>query len=198
MYKRQENVQTSGRFSGQNAIEKDETQSKERESAVDDNFAIDISVRLIGRKLDEIEKRRPSIKPFADVVKKSLKDVSCFQELSVKTIQSKLEKDTEHYSVALDLLNEKARKEWLKKYRTWRVWLDIPDLDMKLYRYDFRNGDALIVTTYCTYWKFADWKLKLASEERYCILSKDCPHYDLAGISKSLVLDYLTKHRNEL
>ena len=191
-----ENVQTSGRFSGQNAIKKDETQAKERESAVDDNFAIDISVRLIGRKLDEIEKRRPSIKPFADVVKKSLKDGSCFQELSVKTVQSKLEKDTENYSVSLDLLNEKARKEWLEKYRTWRVWLDIPELDMKLYRYDFRNGDALIVTTYCTYWKFAE--VKLASEERYCILSKDCPHYDLAGISKSLVLDYLTKHRNEL
>ena len=44
------------------------------------------------------------------------------------------------------LTNEKQRKEWLHDYQKWGVWMDVPALEMKYYRYDFGNGDYVIVT----------------------------------------------------
>ena len=49
-------------------------------------------------------------------------------------------------SKLVSLTNEKQRKEWLHNYEKWGVWLDVPPLKMKYYRYDFGNGDYCIVT----------------------------------------------------
>ena len=58
------------------------------------------------------------------------------------------------------LKNDEQRLDFIRNYTRWRVWLQVPELNLKFYRCDLNNGDYLLVTE---------------SEDH---VSKDCEHYD--------------------
>ncbi len=47
--------------------------------------------------------------------------------------------------------NDEDRKKWLENFREWNLWLDIPQINLKVYRWLFPNGDMITVhtTKYC-------------------------------------------------
>ena len=190
----EEIVPTSERFDEIDASEEPEKQESTLENGVDPSFVKTLAISMIKRKLTELETFFPSVIPFAREMVGALEDGSAFREFSAKTILAKASGQTERYHI--DLVNDKARLEWLDKYTEWGVWIDVPEIGVKLYRYDFCNGDALIVTAYFTYWSFSPDKC--SAEVRYCILSKERPHYDLSGISRTQVKDYLSRHRDSI
>ena len=104
----------------------------------------------------------------------------------------------------LNLKNAKERKEWLENYHSWPVWLEVPEVSKTYYRYDFLNGDSLIIETGIEYWtdytcRCSDGTYKARNFIHYAIISKERPKFDSrfeGGVSG--IVDYLTKHSKEI
>lgn len=100
----------------------------------------------------------------------------------------------------LTLKNEKERKEWLKNFKTWGVWIDVPEVGKTYYRYNFENGSSLIVEVskcYYPYWTTEEWKIK--TEVRYTITDENRLTFDNSfpgGVFG--VTDWLSKHAKEI
>ena len=50
----------------------------------------------------------------------------------------------------LDLKNDKEREEWLKNYASWGLYLEVPDLKLRYYRYRFPDQKVWFIVT--EYW----------------------------------------------
>lgn len=44
------------------------------------------------------------------------------------------------------LKNDNQRLDFIRNYTRWRLWLQVPELNLKFYRCDLNNGDYLLVT----------------------------------------------------
>lgn len=98
---------------------------------------------------------------------------------------------------ALQLKNKSDREQWLKDYKQHcRLWVEVPPLGLKVYRYDFRNGVYMAVTEYGrggrTYQLIAD-TVKVC--DSFCIGSYYSPG---SGLLTTAVIDFLTRSREEL
>lgn len=107
----------------------------------------------------------------------------------------------------LDLKNKKEREAFVKNYRSWDLWRDIPELGVIYFRYDFQNGAVLIVTEYK---RFMKWKNEYQTENKYCLILPEGDNYvDKSsacgevlhktftpdGCSMGTVVDYMTKNK---
>lgn len=96
----------------------------------------------------------------------------------------------------LSLKNEKERKEWLSNYRSWGVWLDVPQVSKRYYRYDFVNGASVVVEENQELFMYAT---KPTTFTRYAILDKSCPTFCEGRVGGgSGVVTWLTKHVKEI
>ena len=97
----------------------------------------------------------------------------------------------------LNLKNEKARKTWLDDFRSWGVWLEVPQVDKTFYRFDFANGAALIVEVGFEYWSFSSTP---GAKERvaYSIIDDKHDKFDSKGICYTDVITWLTAHAKEI
>ena len=59
------------------------------------------------------------------------------------------------------LRNDKQRKEWLKNYKDWPVWFEVPEADEIYYRYDLPDGSSIVI---CEYRMWIEWKEKYTDE----------------------------------
>ena len=106
------------------------------------------------------------------------------------------------------LKNKKQREEFLNNYRNWELWKEIPELDLKFYRYTLPNGTVIIATEYACM-KLADYRnghseyAKSTSVRYHLLLSKAdnykieysyiaYKHYNPSGDSISSIIQYLT------
>ncbi len=97
----------------------------------------------------------------------------------------------------LNLKNEKARKAWLDGFRSWGIWLEVPQVDKTFYRFDFANGAALIVEVGFEYWSFSSTP---GAKERvaYSIIDDKHDKFDSKGICYTDVITWLTAHAKEI
>jgi hypothetical protein len=114
--------------------------------------------------------------------------------------------------------NRAEREAWVKDYKNWKlddgramdIWKSVPELALNFYRYDFANGAALVATEY-NYWN--GYTNECQRRRRFCLVlpehdacvdkSSVCGEewhrtYTLEGCSLGTVVDYLTKHRDDL
>lgn len=104
--------------------------------------------------------------------------------------------------------NKKEREDFIKNYKPWGVWKELPELGLKFYRYEFANGAVIIVTECPEYHSWA--KEKWVTTARHClILDEDyelpnsygsgcCRAYDLSGTAPTYIIDYMTKFAKEI
>ena len=59
------------------------------------------------------------------------------------------------------LKNNDQRKEFLKTYRDWLVWFEVPQADEVYYRYILPDGSAIVI---CEYKQYVDWKERYTDE----------------------------------
>lgn len=59
------------------------------------------------------------------------------------------------------LKNNDQRKEFLKTYRDWPVWFEVPQADEVYYRYVLPDGSAIVI---CEYKQYVDWKRRYTDE----------------------------------
>ena len=96
-------------------------------------------------------------------------------------------------NTGLKLKNEKERREWIDNHeKNFYLWVEVPALYMKVYRYDFKTGDsALVIRSGNENYTF----------KHYQMLKKNgCDTFNLYSVSTfySAILEYLTKHRDEI
>lgn len=116
----------------------------------------------------------------------------------------------------MQLKNKKQREEFLNNYKSWKLWKEIPEIEVKLYRFLFPNGTAVIATEYACkkladyapgapleYKKTTDVKyhLLLAEGETYktnFYVINEHRFYNPSGDSKSAIVQYLTEVKPEV
>lgn len=97
----------------------------------------------------------------------------------------------------LSLKNSTERKEWLDNYKTWGVWLDVPQVSKRYYRYNFVNGAAVIVEENLEFYNYV--KPHLRTFNRYCIIDEECPEFAEGKVDGlSGVIEWMTKHAKEI
>lgn len=97
------------------------------------------------------------------------------------------------------LKNDEQRLDFVRNYTRWRLWLQVPELNLKFYRCDLNNGDYLLVTESeenvlkdCEHY---DWYYNCRISHNLIIVkqgtSKEFYGYSLLGISNSEYLSYM-------
>nr|DAZ65986.1 MAG TPA: hypothetical protein [Caudoviricetes sp.] len=98
-----------------------------------------------------------------------------------------------------ELTNNEKRKEFLEKYTEWDLWLDVPAVSERYYKYLLPDGSMIIVKE-TEHTKGDDWWKK---EERggyyvtteYYLLAGDWKRFSDCKKSKTQVVDYLREMR---
>lgn len=101
------------------------------------------------------------------------------------------------------LRNKQERENFINNYEKWGrgIWKEIPELNLKFYRYEFPTGTQFIVMTYqitgnhfytgdhiCT-----KYRLVLSPNDNYDDKYGEYGYYDPTGNGRSPLIDYLTK-----
>lgn len=75
-----------------------------------------------------------------------------------------LEEQEEPSPVQSDLpvmRNNDQRKEWLKNYKCWPVWFEVPEASEIYYRFNLPDGSSIVI---CEYHMWLSWKEKYSDE----------------------------------
>ena len=70
----------------------------------------------------------------------------------------------------MNLKNQAQRKEFVENYKKWGLWFEVPELEMKYYRFILPDGTQIIVSKYKN--RYYDY-LSKTNKERYLV------HYHL-------------------
>ncbi len=116
----------------------------------------------------------------------------------------------------MNLKNKKQREEFLEKYRAWEVWKEIPEIEVKLYRFAFIKTGAVIIATEHPIMKFSGFgpkgeKYKKGRAVKYHLILREGDKsfireynpnehrvYNPSGDSKTAIIEYLTKVKPEV
>ncbi len=115
----------------------------------------------------------------------------------IKNLDSLIKPKDKAKAKLLNMKNEKARRAWLDGFRSWGVWLGVPQVDKTFYRYEFANGCALIIEVGFEYWSFSS---NGDAQERvsYSIIDDKHTKFNSKGISYTDVVAWLTAHAKEI
>lgn len=59
------------------------------------------------------------------------------------------------------LRNNDKRKEFLKGFREWPIWFEVPEKNETYYRYNLPDGSSIVI---CEYHMWLEWKERYANE----------------------------------
>jgi len=107
--------------------------------------------------------------------------------------------------------NKQEREQFVREYRKWELWQEInhPDLRIRFYRHDFKNG-AFVIVTECdqknrTNGVGVRYNLILPESDNYNPFdihsgrkNSEFLSYTLEGVGMSTVVDYMTKRMDEI
>lgn len=74
------------------------------------------------------------------------------------------------------LKNVEQRKTWLEDYKSWGEWYYDSNIDCHYYKYDFDNGDRIVVEEYRD--REAYWGKALNTHNYFHLLQKNKPRYE--------------------
>lgn len=115
----------------------------------------------------------------------------------------------------MQLKNKNERERFLEDYRSWELWKEIPELELKFYRKVLPNGTVIIATEYACM-KFTNYvrgrfEYKKSTSVNFHLLLADSENfkaqysdensfklYNPSGDRKSSIVEYLTKVKPEV
>ena len=72
------------------------------------------------------------------------------------------------------LSNNDKRKEFLKGFREWLIWFEVPEANETYYRYNLPDGSSIVI---CEYHMWLEWKERPDSLRTKLYLLKPAYHY---------------------
>ncbi|MBE6729684.1 MAG: hypothetical protein E7568_05580 [Ruminococcaceae bacterium] len=111
----------------------------------------------------------------------------------------------------MQLKNKVQREEFLDNYKKFELFKEIPELELKFYRYVLPNGTQIIVTEYA-YMRYENRKSNYVKDYtvKYNLLLSETDnynggylvnvyrHFNPSGNSKSNIIEYLMKTKPEV
>ncbi len=115
----------------------------------------------------------------------------------------------------MQLKNKAERERFLENYSNWELMHEVPELELKFYRYEFPNGTVIIATEYA-HMVFADYTpqhrfvYKKSTTVRYHLILSENDKYDTgysdtayklynpSGDSQSSIIKYLTDTKPDI
>ena len=99
------------------------------------------------------------------------------------------------------LKNKQERENFINNYKAWGVWKEVPELNLKFYRYELPTGAVIIVTEYMTY-----------TSKKFCLILPEDDEYTKEhtygaeylrtytpdSTSAGTIVDYMTKNRDKI
>ena len=119
----------------------------------------------------------------------------------------------------MKLKNKQERENFINNYQSWGVWKEVPELNLKFYRYELPTGAVIIVTEYMTYVsKYIggesgyEYKMVYKARQKFrLILPEDDDYtkehtygaeylrtYTPDNTSVSTITDYMTKNKDKI
>ena len=130
---------------------------------------------------------------------------TAFSDLSVQSVRTNengpVQKHSQNLAAGgeLNLRNKEEREQWLKEFRNWGVWLDVPEVNKSFYRFNFKNGCAIIVEVGVEYWDaYSTVRGKAHERISYSIIDNEHQKFNSQGDSFTMVIQWLTKYSKEL
>ncbi len=130
---------------------------------------------------------------------------TAFSDLSVQSVRTNENGPVQKHSHALaacgelNLRNKEERERWLNDFRNWGVWLDVPEVNKTFYRFNFKNGCAIIVEVGAEYWDaYSTDRGKAHERISYSIIDSEHQKFNSQGDSFTMVIQWLTKYSKEL
>lgn len=130
---------------------------------------------------------------------------TAFSDLSVQSVRTNENGPVQKHSQALaacgelNLRNKEEREQWLQDFRKWGVWLDVPEVNKTFYRFNFKNGCAIVVEVGIEYWdSYSTERGKSHEKISYSIIDSDHKQFNSQGDSFTMVIQWLTKNSKEL
>ena len=116
----------------------------------------------------------------------------------------------------MQLKNKKQREEFLENYKSWELWKEIPELELRFYRKVLSNGTVIVATEYASM-KIANYDghkaiYKKSNDVIYHLILSDNDNYKVSysyvlyehklysptGDSKTSIINYLTTTKPEV
>lgn len=114
----------------------------------------------------------------------------------------------------MQLRNKTQREEFLNNYKAWELWKEVPEIELKFYRFVFQNGTVIIATEYACI-KFSDYRcgnfeykkdtavnyhLILSESDNFKIGHVEGAHrlFNPSGDTKGTIIKYLTEIKPEV
>ena len=72
------------------------------------------------------------------------------------------------------LKNKQERENFINNYKAWGVWKEVPELNLKFYRYELPTGAVIIVTEYMTY---IGYKKTYVTSKKFCLILPEDDEY---------------------
>ena len=110
--------------------------------------------------------------------------------------------------------NKQERENFINNYKAWGVWKEVPELNLKFYRYELPTGAVIIVTEYMEYVsKYIGGKSGYEYEnicetrQKFRLILPEDDEYTGAeylrtytpdGTSAGTIVDYMTKNRDKI
>ncbi len=130
---------------------------------------------------------------------------TAFSNLSVQSVRTNengpVQKHSEAHAASgeLNLRNKEERERWLNDFRNWGVWLDVPEVNKTFYRFNFKNGCAIVVEVGIEYYDAYSVQRGNAHERiSYSIIDSEHKQFNSQGDSFTMVIQWLTKYSKEL
>lgn len=135
----------------------------------------------------------------------TIKNETAFSGMSVQNVRTNgngpIQKRSEAFAACgeVNLRNKEEREQWLKDFRNWGVWLDVPEVSKTFYRYDFKNGCAIVVEVGIEYWDaYSTERGKSHERVSYSIIDNEHQKFNSQGDSFTMVIQWLTKYAKEI
>lgn len=91
------------------------------------------------------------------------------------------------------LSNNDKRKEFLKGFREWPIWFEVPEKNETYYRYNLPDGSSIVICEYKTYQSWKEYyKEDPHSKRTELYLLKQGYHYlNDCKVSEGVIVDHL-------
>lgn len=134
-----------------------------------------------------------------------LKNATDFSDLSVQSVRTNengpLTKTSLGFAACgeLNLRNKEERERWLNNFRNWSVWLDVPEVNKTFYRFNLKNGCAIIVEVGVEYMDaYSSVRGKTHERVTFSIIDNEHTQFNSQGDSFTMVIQWLTKYSKDI
>lgn len=92
------------------------------------------------------------------------------------------------------LMNKADRLDFLRSYKAWGLWLSVPELGLRAWRYPLPSGDYLIAISYLDIRKRAGRRIREWTFPEYHLTDGEV--YKRKQLSVSYLVEYLRQFRD--